>query len=243
MGIHTQYQNKGLRGLASTTLNQESRSNGTASLKELVVRDIIRGLYEGRYVPGQRLIEAELTVVYGTSRSTIREALNRLTAMGVVELVGQRGGQICTLTVEEAVDTLIIAEGLLKIAARVAALRVERPGNRDRLLTALEQIKQCDPSRNFGESGLVRDRFYSALTDISNVAGLARVLTSLRAHVVRVEYRNILLQADQYRYYKRIADAILAGNSKAAEGAIKTQMRNAINALLDYRKRILGKQR
>ncbi len=219
------------------------QTSATSSLKDIVVRDIMRGLYEGRYYPGQRLIEAELTAGYGMSRSTIREALNRLTALGIVELTGQRGAQICSLTVEDAVDTLVISEGLLKIAARVAALRIDRPGNRDLLEAALEQVAQCDPKRNFGESGLARFAFYSAILTISDVAGLANVLQSLRSDIVRVEFRNALLAADQFRYYKRIADAIFAGNSKAAEGAIKSQLRHAINALLKLRGRMLNQQR
>src|ERR1700724_627115 len=38
-------------------------SNGRT--REAVVRDIVNGLYDGRYEPGQRLQEAQLTTAYG----------------------------------------------------------------------------------------------------------------------------------------------------------------------------------
>ena len=63
-----------------------SEVGDSASPRERVVRDLIRGLYEGRYKPGQRLIEAQLTATYGISRGPVREALNRLAASGIVVL-------------------------------------------------------------------------------------------------------------------------------------------------------------
>jgi DNA-binding GntR family transcriptional regulator len=62
------------------------RPNDSRSLREIILRAIIRSLYEGRYDLSQRLIEAELTAAHGVSRGPVREALNRLAAMGIVEL-------------------------------------------------------------------------------------------------------------------------------------------------------------
>ncbi|MEZ5927989.1 MAG: GntR family transcriptional regulator [Parvularculaceae bacterium] len=41
-------------------------------------------IYEGELMPGQRLIEADLTERLGISRSTVREAIRRLTAEGLI---------------------------------------------------------------------------------------------------------------------------------------------------------------
>jgi DNA-binding GntR family transcriptional regulator len=45
------------------------------------------GILSGRYAPGQRLIEADLTSELGCSRGPLREAFRRLTAEGLVESV------------------------------------------------------------------------------------------------------------------------------------------------------------
>jgi DNA-binding GntR family transcriptional regulator len=58
----------------------ELANAATRSPREHIVRDIIGGLYEGRYVPGQRLVEADLTRQYDASRGPVREALNWLSA-------------------------------------------------------------------------------------------------------------------------------------------------------------------
>ena len=54
----------------------------------LAVKDAIR---EARYAPGQRLVEPELVREFGVSRGSVREALRRLAAEGLVEWERFRG--------------------------------------------------------------------------------------------------------------------------------------------------------
>lgn len=75
---------------------------GTSSSSDRVVAAIIKGILSGRYVPGQKLIEADLTHTLGISRSPVREALKRLDAQGVVELTPHRSAYICAMGREEA---------------------------------------------------------------------------------------------------------------------------------------------
>ena len=69
---------------------QTGRKHGLSS-PDQVVAALIRGLQAGRYVPGQRLIEADLTKELKVSRGPVREALKRLAAEGLVSLIPHRG--------------------------------------------------------------------------------------------------------------------------------------------------------
>ncbi|MCB1405128.1 MAG: GntR family transcriptional regulator, partial [Rhodobacteraceae bacterium] len=80
---------------------------------EGLVRDILQGLAEGRFVPGQRLAEPDLMARYGLGRSTVREALGRLAASGIVVQMPHRGAQIRLLTRRAARDVLRVTEPLL----------------------------------------------------------------------------------------------------------------------------------
>ena len=51
----------------------------------VVYRGIVDGLYRGRYVPGQRLVEADLTRDFEVGRGSVREALSRLAAEGLAD--------------------------------------------------------------------------------------------------------------------------------------------------------------
>ena len=51
-----------------------AKSDGSPGV---VYRGIVDGLYRGRYVPGQRLVEADLTRDFEVGRGSVREALLR----------------------------------------------------------------------------------------------------------------------------------------------------------------------
>ena len=52
------------------------------------------GILAGRYAPGQRLIEADLTRDLGVSRGPLREAFRKLTAEGLIESVPNKGAVV-----------------------------------------------------------------------------------------------------------------------------------------------------
>jgi len=62
------------------------------------LRELILG---GELAPGARLGEVELADRLGVSRTPVREALSRLAAEGIVEMVPNRGARVATWTVAE----------------------------------------------------------------------------------------------------------------------------------------------
>ena len=197
------------------------------------MRDIVNGLYDGRFEPGQRLQEAQLTAAYGISRGPVREALNALSAMGIVDLTSQRGAQVRVLGLEEAIDTLIVAQTLIGLSARLAAAHAPDDPQRDRLVKSLEAILAFDPETGGADYGIARDSFYGSITAMASNLELSRVLPTVRIHLIRVQFRSIL-RAYETRWqgdYRRIAEAILAGRPKEAEAAARTHVGRAIERL------------
>ena len=85
----------------------------SVSSSDQIFREIVQGLYDGRYATGQRLVESDLTREFGTSRGTVREALKRLAAEGIVTLNLHRGAQIRRLARVEVRDMLALLEVLI----------------------------------------------------------------------------------------------------------------------------------
>ena len=86
-----------------------------------MIEAITDGVKDGRYAPGQRLVEADLTAELGVSRGPLREALGRLAAEGVLELEPYRGAVVRRLTREDVEDLFSVREVLEGEAARLAA--------------------------------------------------------------------------------------------------------------------------
>jgi DNA-binding GntR family transcriptional regulator len=55
------------------------------SLVDLVAKQIRTGIFSGKYLPGKKLIVRELSEELGVSHTPIKDALNRLTADGLVD--------------------------------------------------------------------------------------------------------------------------------------------------------------
>jgi DNA-binding GntR family transcriptional regulator len=206
-------------------------SNGRT--REAIVRNIIDGLYDGRFEPGQRLQEAQLTAAFGISRGPVREALNALSAMGIVDLTPQRGAQVRVLGIEEAIDTLIVVQTLIGLSARLAATRAPQGSQRDNLVKSLETILAFDAEAGGADYGRARDSFYGSITALASNVELSRVLPTVRIHLIRVQFRSVLREYER-RWrgdYRRIADAILAGRPREAESAARTHVGRAIDCL------------
>ncbi|MBZ5763458.1 GntR family transcriptional regulator [Rhizobium sp. VS19-DR104.2] len=82
---------------------------------EKAVRDNITS---GRYVPGSRLIERELCEDLGVSRTSLREALRKLEAEKLVEIVPHKGPVVAIISLEEARELYALRGVLEGFAAR-----------------------------------------------------------------------------------------------------------------------------
>ena len=198
-----------------------------------VAKEILRGLYAGRFVPGQKLIEADLTREFGVSRSSVREALNRLTAEGVVILTLHRGAYIRSLTRAEVVDLLSVMEVIVGLAARTAALRIHLPGHRALLDKAYAHLASFSDASDFLAYTRARNAFYRALITIGGNQELSRVLTGMQVHLVRIQFHgHQSLAADRrLRDYTRIATTIRAANGDRAEAAARQHIRSVAEGI------------
>ena len=198
----------------------------------------MKGLYEGRYVPGQRLVESDLGREYRVGRGCIREALNRLTAEGIVTSELHRGAQIRALTRDEVQEMLAVLEMLVGLAARLAAEHIDSENHRRLLRDALAHLKTFTTPTDFFEFVRARNRFYQVLLGIGGNAELRRLLPGMHTHLVRSQFRTHQHgpQAKRLKDYVQIADAVMAGDASLAERTGRQHIRRvaqAIDALPD----------
>jgi DNA-binding GntR family transcriptional regulator len=205
----------------------------TRSPREHIVGDIIRGLYEGRYVPGQRLVEADLTQQYHASRGPVREALNWLSAHGIVSLTLQRGAQVRRLSKQEALDVLVVVEPLAGLAARLAATHIKTPKAAAMLKGTLADLIRFDPSSGSPDHAYARDRFYGTLIRIGGNQELRRMMPRVLIHLVRAQFRGALKVVDETRHadYREIAREVLRARPNAAQRAARTHIVKTLAAV------------
>lgn len=198
---------------------------GGASGSEALVREILQGLADGRFAPGQRLSEPDMMARSGLGRSTVREALGKLAAAGMVVQTPHRGAQIRLLSRREASDVLRVTELLLGLTARQAADAVAAGADPTALREAAMAYEAAAPL----ERPRARARYYRALTAVAGNAELERLLPMLQVHLIRAQLRG-------YRPPERdgrvaMVAAIVAGQADPSEAAARAQIRDLIGVL------------
>jgi DNA-binding GntR family transcriptional regulator len=221
--------------MASSPLKKSTKaaapSAKPASSADTIFRDVIRGLYEGRYVPGQRLVEADLVEQYDASRGSIREALNRLAAEGVVTLNLYKGAAIRALTRDDVRNIVVLLEPLIGLAAKLAAERIGLDNHRDRLSAAAANLLRHENAPGSFDLVKSRNAFYRALVEIGGNPELGRVLAGMHIHLVRMQVRNDETEATRFDDYRAIEAAVMAGDERKAELASRRHVRNVAKAL------------
>ena len=204
------------------------------SSPDLIFREVVQGLYKGTYVPGQRLVEADLTQKLGVSRGSVREALNRLAAEGIVVLSRHRGAAIRVLDRVEMQDILAVLELMIGMAARLAAKRIDEPHNRERFRESFEALLAFRSRPDSYDLLRARNRFYRTLASVGGNRKLEEVLSRMHVHLVRVQLRALheSLVTERFEDYSRIGEAVLAGDTRRAEAAARRHVR-ATSEVLD----------
>ena len=198
-----------------------------------VYSGVLQGLYEGFFVPGQRLVEADLARMYQVSRNSVREALSRLAAERVILLSPYRGAQIRLLTRAEARGILEILELLIGLSARLAAKRIKEAKSEKQFSSILDRLLSFEKRSDSLEFLRARNQFYRTLAEIGGNDELMRVMPSMNVHLLRVQFRRFYPAPEQegFEEYRAIGKAVLAGDAKRAEVAGRAHVRRIADNL------------
>ena len=93
------------------------------TLRRQIENAVRQAITSGKYKPGARLIERELCEELGVSRTSLREALRKLEAEKLVEIVPHKGPVVAVISMEEARELYALRGVLESFAAREFALR------------------------------------------------------------------------------------------------------------------------
>jgi DNA-binding GntR family transcriptional regulator len=217
----------------------DGKPRGTRSVVEVIIEKIKEGIVQGRFAPGQRLIEGEIQKVFEVSRGPIREAIRRLAAEGMVELRHNAGATVRSLTradVCKLFDVREVLEGLAaRLAARLAASRIH-----DAKEMRAELLKLQSTYRD-GSDGSARaymqynDEFHSLIVRMSGNAQLIGLIAQVQVRVYRLQLHALHSPrafAAMQREHEAVVTAVLAGDGAGAERAMRRHIRQSLALVL-----------
>lgn len=193
------------------------------STSDRVAEAILYEIRVGRLVPGQHLLEPELTAKLGISRGSLREALKHLAADGIVTLNRFRGAYIATLDRKSVLDLLDTLEPLARLAARLAAVNYQDEKDAARLTASAAALEETQRSGNRGAYLTERRNFYNILVELGDNFELARVMPLSRTDLFRAQVETRQTEEQRKLHaggYAHIADAVKRRDANAAERAV-----------------------
>ncbi len=209
------------------------RGNVTAAVTDALRQAIVS--LELR--PGEIIDKGAICARLGVSRFPVSEALSRLAAEGLVDILPQRGSSVSLVRIPEVLEHMLIRRALEVEAIRVVADRGE-PG----LVAALrENLKQQrDAARREDRAGFLRHdiAFHEHLFDALRLPKVKAVIDSARANLDRARR----LVAGPSRLAKTIAEheaivaALAAGDADGAAAAMRLHLDTVMVELVAFAK-------
>jgi DNA-binding GntR family transcriptional regulator len=195
-----------------------------AALRELIL--------DGDLRPGTRLGEVELADRLGVSRTPVREALSRLAAEGLVEVVPNRGARVATWTVAEL-------EGVFELRAslepQLTGFAVARATQHDvdaldELAARMLEVGTPGPRQDLDALVPLNRAFHDRLVALADHPALAAALAAAIHPPIVLRNFHTYDEASLRRslaHHAEIVAAIRAGDAEWAKAVMTAHICNA----------------
>ena len=193
------------------------------------VRDHIRdGIAEGRYLPGERLIEGTIADELGISRTPIREAMRILEAEGLIAMEPWKGITVAVLSHRQVSDFYAYRELIEGIAAEMAAKVItdDDIALLDESLKTLEQ--DLDPTGS--ELSSRNEQFHQMIFDIADNRFLKQseeVINTAKILIWKPIHRNNERWKSAQAEHRKLFNALRDRDPLAAKAAAQEHVRNS----------------
>jgi DNA-binding GntR family transcriptional regulator len=194
-----------------------------SSLVDLAVRRLRTEILSGALVPGERLVEEQLTRRFGISRAPLREALRLLGQQGLVEHLPRRGVRVTRLSARDMDELFTLRDALERFAVRCAfgGGGLPDPGRLGNLRAAVAEIERCASGGTALERDAAHRGFHLALVALAGHHHLMRVYEPLLSQLQLYMATNMRREAhdrspgDGALRHRRLFDAITTGDTDA----------------------------
>ena len=85
-----------------------TESFASSPVVNLVFDRVLSAVHEGRFLPGQRISDSELAEQLGVSRTPVREALQRLREIGIIEASASRFTRVALVSPKQTADAMVV---------------------------------------------------------------------------------------------------------------------------------------
>jgi len=179
-------RSKGARN--APRLPPDVRRNETASAA--VYRRLRQEILWLQRKPGEPIVEKDIALAQGVSRTPVREALLRLVGEGLVDTVPKSGTMVARIPLTRLPEAIVVRKALEQVTAGAAATRARR-SDVTHLRAILERQREADAAGDRAAFHRADEAFHAAIAELAGYPGIWSVIQSVKTQVDR--YRLLTL--------------------------------------------------
>jgi DNA-binding GntR family transcriptional regulator len=210
-----------------------------ANLHEHVAQRLRQMLVEGRIPPGAKLNERELSEVLDVSRTPLREAIKRLAAEGLVELLPNRGAIALALDESDVLNTFEVMAGLEALSGELAAQRITDSELAE--IKAMQfEMMAAYTRRDLSNYYRLNSQIHGAINAAAKNPVLTMTYNQVNARLQALRFRS---NQDGEKWkravkeHERMIDALAAHDPRAMREVLLTHLQNKRDVVLEQLRR------
>ncbi|CAJ0868007.1 GntR family transcriptional regulator [Ralstonia flatus] len=195
------------------------------SLRERIV--------EMELLPGTRIVEKDLAEEFGTSRTPVHEAVQRLAEEGLIDVQARVGTFVSRIPLNTLEEAMLVRSALEVAIIEKAAERMT-PEGIHKLNVVLERQAQC--VREGNRRGFFRtdEAFHATLAELSGYPGVWQIILEVKTQIDRYRLLTLPLEGrmtEVLAEHRAVIDALASNNPKSAVRAMREHLDHVLPVL------------
>ena len=207
----------------------------TLSLVDSVYEQIRRRILDNVWPPGHRALEQEVALALGVSRTPVREALVRLQAEGLVEVVPRHGMRVLPVSPVDMREIYEILTALECMAAEILARRKPSDEELAPLVQATQAMDKALAADDLDAWARADEQFHAQLVELAGNRHLQATVMNHwdRAHRARMFTLRLRPKpVNSTREHMALVAHLRAGDAQAAARENRAHRERAARELL-----------
>ncbi len=205
--------------------NLFNEKKGNKSLTSMIFEKIREDILIGKYVSGEKIVEAKLAEEFGVSRTPVREALKQLELDGLVDNIPNRGVMVKGISKQDIDDIFTIRVAIEGIAVKWAIERMD-DGDLEKLKEIFELMEFYTFKKDLDKIAELNTKFHEVIYNATKSRYLEHVLKDFQFFMKTTRYKSL-------RSPGRL-DSALVEHREVLEAFIDKDIDRAVNAILRH---------
>lgn len=213
-------------GLAAKPLPRATQRGATAATT--IYHDLRNAIVSLHRKPGEPIVEKQIALDYGVSRTPVREAILRLADEGLVEIFPQSGTFVSRIPLGTLPEAGVIRKSLERTTVRLAAERATR-SQIAQLQACLELQHEVDNAGDPDGFHQADEAFHALIAEISGYPGFWTITQQVKLQVDRCRRLTLPVagrMATVIAEHERIVAAIADHDPDRAELSLTSHLDN-----------------